>query len=80
MFITIGISSQKAYEFTDDIIQKSSEIIKFNFELINQKYSLILEEEAKIISSYTCESKNPYYRVHIKYLIDVYVKKIGKKK
>ena len=52
MFITTGISSQKAYEFTEDIMLKSSEIIKFNFELINKKYPLILEEEAKIISSY----------------------------
>ena len=61
MFFSAGISSQKAYEFTEDIIFKSSEIVKYNFELINQKYPTISEEEAKIISSYTCEAKNPYY-------------------
>ena len=36
-------------------------MIKLHFDLINQKYPFILEEEAKIISSYTCEAKNPYY-------------------
>ena len=61
MFISNGISYQKAYEYTDDIIIKSSEIVQFNFELINQKYPSILEDDAKIISSYTCEAKNPYY-------------------
>jgi len=61
MLFSAGISSQKAYEFTEDIILKSSEIVKYNFELINQKYPSISEEEAKIISSYTCEAKNPYY-------------------
>ena len=61
MFISTGIPSQKAYEFTKEIMLKSSEIIKYNFDLINQKYPIILEEEAKIISSYTCELTNPYY-------------------
>jgi len=61
MFISTGISSQKAYEFTEEIMLKSSEIIKLHFDLINQKYPFILEEEAKIISSYTCELKDPYY-------------------
>ena len=28
MFFSTGISSQKAYEFTEDIILKSSEIVK----------------------------------------------------
>ena len=61
MFISAGISSQKAYEFTEDIILQSSETIKYNFELINRKYPSLLEEEAKIISSYTFEAKSPYY-------------------
>ena len=61
MFTSTGISPQKVYEFTEDIISKSSDIVKFNFELINQKYPSLLKEEAKIISSYTCEAKNPYY-------------------
>ena len=38
ILFSAGISSQKAYEFTEDIIFKSSEIVKYNFELINQKY------------------------------------------
>ena len=32
MFLSTGISSQKAYEFTEDIMLKSSEIVKLHFE------------------------------------------------
>ena len=61
MFISTGLSSQRAYEFTEDILMQCSKIVKFNFYLIKKKYPSISIKEAKIISSYTCEALNPYY-------------------
>ena len=61
MYVSIGLSSQKAYDLTMDIILKSEKIIKFNFDLINEKYPFLTKDEAIIISSYTCEAKDPNY-------------------
>ena len=36
MFISTGLSSQRAYEFTEDILMQCSKIVKFNFYLIKK--------------------------------------------
>ena len=61
MFLSTCISDQKAYELTEDIIKKSEKIVKFNFDLIKEKYSMLTEEDAKIISSYNCETEDSNY-------------------
>ena len=61
MYVSTGLSSQKAYELTNDIVLKSEKIIEFNFDLINVKYPLLTRDETKILSSYICEAKDPYY-------------------
>ena len=61
MFISSAISSQRAYEFTEDIIMQSSKIVEFNFYLIKKKYPSISIKDAEIISSYTCDALDPYY-------------------
>ena len=61
MFISAGCSSQRAYEFTENILSQCSNIVEFNFYLIKKKYPSISIKDAEIISSYTCETLNPYY-------------------
>ena len=61
MFISSAISSQRAYEFTEDIIMQCSKIVEFNFYLIKKKYPSISIKDAEIISSYTCDALDPYY-------------------
>ena len=49
MFKSTGISDQKAFEFANDIIIKVEKIIKYNFDLIKEKYPHLKIDEAKII-------------------------------
>ena len=48
-------------ELTYDILEKAKSIIKYNFDLIKEDYPYISEQEAIIISSYSCESIFPDY-------------------
>ena len=61
MFDSLNISQQKKDELVNDILKKSEKIIEFNFDLIKEKYPILTREEAKIISSYKCESIYPNY-------------------
>ena len=61
MFFSLNISDQKAMELTYDILEKAKSIIKYNFDLIKEDYPYISEQEAIIISSYSCESIFPDY-------------------
>ena len=61
MFISTGITDQKAYELTEDILTKSEKFVEYNYDSIKDKYPALFREEAKIIFSYNCESKDPNY-------------------
>ena len=61
MFISTGITDQKAYELTEDILTKSEKFVEYNYDSIKDKYPSLFREEAKIIFSYNCESKDPNY-------------------
>ena len=61
MFKLEGIPDQEVYDLTNEILLKSEKIIKFNFDIIKEKYPFITIEEAKIISSYTCEASKSDY-------------------
>ena len=55
MFKSTGISDQKVYDITQYIIKKAEKIVRFNFDLIKEKYSMMTEIDAIIICSYSCE-------------------------
>ena len=57
MFISYGANEKKSDELTKDIISKCHKRIEENFEKIEKKYEKITKEDAYIICSYTCESK-----------------------
>ena len=57
MFINSGVTEEKSNELIKDIISKTEETIYKNLKEIYNKYPLVTLEDAKIISSYTCESK-----------------------
>ena len=61
MFKSVTIEDKKINELTQDIIDKSKIIIDKNFEEIKKKYNNITKDDAYIISSYTCESKESEY-------------------
>ena len=58
MFISSNADSNQSKDLVDDILLKCKETIKPKFKEINQEYSNISMEDAYIICSYTCESKN----------------------
>ena len=58
MFINYEATEEQSNELVNDIISKTEVIINKNWEQIKKKYSKITKEDSKIISSYTCESKN----------------------
>ena len=58
MFISSNADSNKSKDLVDDILSKCISTIKENFEKINQEYPNFSMEDANIICSYTCESKD----------------------
>ena len=61
MFINSGLTEEKSKELIDDILSKADKIINKNSIQIKQKYPKVSLEDSKIISSYTCESKDIKY-------------------
>ena len=61
LFISEGATQAELKELVDDILLKCKEVTNRNFEKIQQKFKNISREEAEIIASYTCESKNKKY-------------------
>ena len=61
MYFSTNVSKEKVKKLTEDIMTKSLEIVVNNSNLIKQKYPLINDEEAQIISSYNCVSYDPNY-------------------
>ena len=61
MFISYGATESKSIELYKEISEKIKIIMEYNYEKIKQKYPLITEDEAKIISSYTCELTESFY-------------------
>jgi hypothetical protein len=64
MFISAGATEELSDVLTKDIMSKCKKTIEKNLEKIKKKYTKITKEDAYIICSYTCESKdkkfNPY--------------------
>ena len=64
MFIASGATKEKSDELIKDILSKCHKKIDKNIEKIQEKYTNISKNDAYIICSYTCESKekkfNPY--------------------
>ena len=58
MFKSKKIDNIKVNELTNDILDKCNTKINQNFEAIKNKYNKITKEDAYIICSYTCESKD----------------------
>ena len=58
MFTSSNADSIQSKDLVDDILLKCKSTIKENLEKIKQKYPNISMEDANIICSYTCESKN----------------------
>jgi len=61
MYILSKLSKEKAIELTNDILQKCQKRVELNLTQITNKYKNISREDAIIISSYTCESKESNY-------------------
>ena len=61
MIKSTGLSDQKVFDLTNDIISKCEKIVKSNSTLITDKYQNITLKDAKIISSYSCEAEDPNY-------------------
>jgi hypothetical protein len=61
MYILSKLSKEKAIDLTNDILAKCKKRVDLNLEQIKNKYQNISREDAFIISSYTCESKEPNY-------------------
>ena len=61
MFINSGANEELSNDLIKDIISKTEQIINKNWNQISNKYSKITKEDSKIISSYTCESKDKKY-------------------
>ena len=61
MFNSYKLDKNKVNELIEDILKKSEERIEPEFEVIKKKYGNITKEDAYIISSYTCESKEYKY-------------------
>ena len=61
IFINSGANEELSNDLIKDIISKTEQIINKNWNQISNKYSKITKEDSKIISSYTCESKDKKY-------------------
>ena len=58
MFLSAGANKNKSYDLTKDILLKCESKINDNFDEIIKKYPNITKNDAYIICSYTCESKD----------------------
>ena len=56
IFKAANLNEEQINKYTDDIITQCDKQMTKNFDQIKIKYPKITLEEAKIISSYTCES------------------------
>ena len=54
MYRLENLSDAKVKALKNDVIAKSAEIVRNNFEIIKGKYPFITKEDAEIISSYNC--------------------------
>ena len=61
MYILSKTTKEKAIDLTNDILDKCKKKVDENWSKINDKYPNISLEDAYIISSYTCESKDDNY-------------------
>jgi hypothetical protein len=61
MYTSSGLNNNKVKELTSDIMNQCKQRIDSNFEKIRKKYANITKEDAYIICSYTCESKEREY-------------------
>ena len=61
MYILSNLSKEKAIDLTNDILQKCKNWVDLNLAQITNKYQNISRDDAFIITSYTCESKEPNY-------------------
>ena len=61
IFIKSGVTEDKLKDLIEDIISKTEKVVNKNIKEINNKYPKVSLEDAKIISSYTCESKDKRY-------------------
>ena len=61
MYILSKLSKEKAEDLTNDILKQCKEKVEPIFSEIHSKYQNISQEDAMIITSYTCESKDYSY-------------------
>ena len=61
MLESCELDKNKVKGLTDDILSKCKKRIDPNFDIIKNKYENITKEDAYIICSYTCESKERKY-------------------
>ena len=61
MYILSNLSREKSIDLTNDILQKCQKKVDLNLTQIKSKYQNISREDAFIITSYTCESKEPNF-------------------
>ena len=61
MFESCELDNDKVKDLTDDILSKCKKGIDPDFNIIKKKYENITKEDAYIICSYTCESKERKY-------------------
>ena len=61
MYILSKLSKEKAEDLTNDILEQCKEKVEPIFSEIHSKYQNISQEDAMIITSYTCESKDYSY-------------------
>ena len=61
IFINSGVTEDKLIDLIEDIISKTEKVINKNIKEIKNKYPKVSLEDSKIISSYTCESKDNRY-------------------
>ena len=61
MFKNSNINNNKVNELTEDLLNKCKEKIDEKYDEIKNKYNNISKEDAYIICSYTCESKERDY-------------------
>ena len=65
LFKSTKIDDNKINELTKDILDKCKKTIDNNYDKIKDKYNNITKDDAYIICSYTCESKEDEYNPYI---------------